>query len=176
MTCLDESDPGWCGDDELVTRWVVTADDLAWSKGTGEYSGFEDGTHKLYAGTDRDVFMPGDGPGEVRCKFDIGTQLLEWDAGDAEAWNSALDAVADIASNIPTYGTIVSAILKVLGKFISWFGGDPDNLGTRVEQWNREDLLIETGSTGSINRTLSYLNDDDTGSYRLTCNIPRVPA
>jgi hypothetical protein len=176
ITCLDESDPEWWGDDEIVTQWVVVADQHSWHKGTGEYGGFEDGTTKPYRTGDRDVFLPGAGPGEVRADLSLGTALFEWDAGDAADWNAALTGVADIVGKIPVYGQIVSGILKVIGKLISLFGGDPDHLGTKVETWTADELFALTGTSGSASRSLQFLNDDDTGSYRLTYDLQRVPA
>jgi hypothetical protein len=175
ILCIDESDPEWWGDDEVVTRWVIAADEHGWSKGTGEYSGFSDGTLQYYLGSDRDVYLPDDGPGTVQTRLAVGTLLLEWDAGDAEQWNTILDAAGSAASAIPTAGPIVSAVLKVLGKLIALLGGDPDVLGTHVDEWTAEDLLAQTGPTGTLVHSMDFLNDDGTGSYRLRCTISREP-
>ena len=175
MKCIDESDPEWCGDDELVTRWVIACDEEAWSKGTPEYSGFSDNTEETYTTSDRHVFLPDDGAGEVRDGLIIGTLLLEWDAGDAKAYSEAIDAFADIAKAIPVAGTWVSYALMAISKLISWFGGDPDTLGEKTLAWKTVDLWANTNnSLNSFTGTLDFLNDDDTGSYRLTYKVSRV--
>jgi len=175
MKCIDESDPEWWGDDEIVTRWAVVADGQAWSKGSKEYTGFEDGTYRSYDPSDRTVFPPTGGTGTVAEYLSIGTVLFEWDAGDAEAWNKALGAIAGIVEHIPVIGNIGSWVLKVVGKIIALFGGDPDNLGQITETFTAEELYHLTGPAGTAMRSLSFLNDDDTGSYTLTYAIHRDP-
>ena len=172
MICVDESDPEWWGDDEIVTKWVIACDDKAWTKGTGEYTGFSDNTQKDYKDSDKVVF-PIDGPGAVRKDLTIGTALFEWDEGDAKAWSEALGAVADIAKAIP-YGNWISAALKVFGKLVSWFGGDPDPLGQNTRHWTAADLRDGCNATGSFGGALEFVNGDDVGSYRLLYTIYRV--
>lgn len=176
MECLDESDPEWVGDDELVTKWVIAADNQVWQKSTGEYSGFEDGTVQNYNAADRVVFVPGDAGGIVTNSLYISTAAWEWDEGDAQAANEILGYIGDLATAIggfiggvgATVGAIVAGILKALGKLISWLGGDPDALGVVDTVWSYTDLRQKTKNpTKSFTGQLDFINDDDTGSYRL---------
>lgn len=174
ITCLDESDPEWAGDDEIVTRWAIEADDTVFTKGTGAYSGFSDGVVRGYQGDDRLVF-PGNGAGEVRRHLTLATQLWEWDAGDAEDWNTALQAVSHIVEEIPVVGQVLSVLVSLTGWLIKLCGGDPDWLGTHTDEWMAEDLFHETGPAGHLARTALFYNDDDTGSYKVTFAIDRSP-
>jgi len=183
ITCVDESNPEWWGSDEIVTRWVIVADDTAWEKSTGEYSGFDDGTIKLYNSTDRTVFMPGAGPAIVNKYLYISTALWEWDLGDAEAADKVLGFIGDLAPAIgsafgplgSTIGTVIGYILKALGKIISWLGGDPDSLGVKDLTWTYENLRMNTkNAQKKFTGTLDFFNDADTGSYTLDYTVSRV--
>lgn len=98
--CKDESDPEWAGGDEIVTAWVVMADDMAWSKSTDEYTGFDDNDTQSYKPADRSVFVPNAGAGEVKQFLVISTTVFEWDAGDAKAASEVIGFVGDLATNI----------------------------------------------------------------------------
>lgn len=175
IICIDESDPEWAGNDEIVTRWAVEADDTVFSKGSAEYTGFSDGVVRGYQGDDRLVFLS-NGSGEVRKHFTLATQLWEWDAGDAEDWNTALQAVSSIVDEIPVVGQVLSILVSLTGWLIQLCGGDPDWLGTQTDEWTAEDLFHETGPAGRVTRTAWFLNNDDTGSYKATYDIDRSPA
>lgn len=174
MTCIDESDPEGAGDDEVVTRWALEADGTVFTKGSGEYTGFSDGVVKPYEGDDRVVF-PGAGPGEVRTHLTLTTQLWEWDEGDAADWNTALQVVSSIVEEIPVVGQVLGVLVSLTGWLIKLCGGDPDSLGTHTDEWMSEDLFRETGTSGHVERTAWFSNDDATGSYRVSYAIERSP-
>ena len=174
MTCVDESDPEWAGDDEIVTHWGLAVDGSIYTKGSAEYEGFSDGVVRPYGPLDRRVFRE-DGPGAVRESLTLATKLWEWDAGDAEAWGTTLQAVSSVVSEIPVVGQVLSVLVSLLGWLISLFGGDPDWLGTHTDTWSAEELLALTGPAGRATLVAWFNNDDDTGSYRVAYAIDRSP-
>lgn len=179
--CKDESDPEWAGGDEIVTAWVIMADEMAWSKSTGEYTGFDDGDTKNYNPADRSVFLPGAGGGEVKQALAISTTVFEWDAGDAKAASDVIGFIGDLAANIlkafkmEGIAAVIKMITPLIQKLVAWLGGNPDNLGTRTLAWSALDLLELTNSPqrryiGELN----FDNSDDDGSYRLRYEILRI--
>jgi len=199
MTCLDESNPErlclpivGCTNayhDELVTFWAISADADVWAKNTGEYGEFDEPEVKNYAGNDRFIFpIEADQSRQVRQVLFIGTTLFEWDAGDVRAAQDALGFLADLAPEIGTAigslfgspeaggeaGEIVAKVLEAVSILIGWLGGDPDGLGEKDLSWTALDLQARTANpTQSFGGTLSFLNSDDVGSYRLAYTVRR---
>jgi hypothetical protein len=173
ITCIDESDPEWWGDDEIVARWAIACDGQTWAKQSSEYTGFSDGTTKSMSDEDKKVFLPGDGPGEVKQGLTIGTLLFEWDAGDAQAWTKVLDEVAGFCKD--GWLAWVGYALKFASKLIALCGGDPDALGQNILIWTAADLRDRTNNSQlQFSDTISFLNGDDTGSYQLNYAVTRV--
>ncbi len=86
--CIDETNPKsvlfvdeWASD-EIVTVWVVAADELLWTKQTDEYGDVDDNDERNYNSNDRVVFMPDGRAGTVRATLAVATKLYEWDAKD----------------------------------------------------------------------------------------------
>lgn len=178
--CKDESDPEWAGSDEIVTAWVIVADDMAWSKSTGEYTGFDNKDTQSYKPADRLVF-PQDPGGEVKQSLVISTTVFEWDAGDAQAASEVIGFVGDLAANIlkalqkEELAQIVKMITPLIQKLVAWLGGNPDNLGTQVLVWSAMDLLNLTNNPQRRHSgELHFDNSDDDGSYWLRYEIVRV--
>ena len=55
----------------------------------------------------------------------------------------------------------------------SWLGGDPDLLGEKREYWSNATLQSMLGPNSSMNRTITFSNNGDTGSYRLYYTLYR---
>lgn len=184
IECVDESDPEGWGDDEIVTQWVIASGTDAWAKNTGEYAGFSDGTKKDYTVADRVVFPPAGGVSPVSDYLLIVTKLWEWDEGDVEATVKFLqDASKAIGGILSAYygaaasaaGEIVAKVLGSLEKVFVWLFGDPDALGEKTLRWSCLDLASRTNNVNrGFKGTLEFLNDDDTGSYRLHYRVARV--
>ncbi|GIV21734.1 MAG: hypothetical protein KatS3mg023_3485 [Armatimonadota bacterium] len=179
--CTDESNPEWAGSDEIVTTWVVARDTEAWTKNTGEYTGFDDGDEQSYKPGDRTIFLPSGGPGEVKSLLAISTSLYEWDAGDAKAASTVIGFVGDLAKEILNamgkveLAKIVAALIPLVQKVIAWLGGDPDFLGTRGIGWSALELLQATDNAQKrFTGTLEFRNSGDTGSYTVTYEVLRV--
>jgi len=176
--CIDETNPEWWGSDEIVTVWVVAADELLWTKQTGEYGDMDDGDEKNYSASDRVVFMPNGNAGAVRAVLGIATTLYEWDAGDAHAAQQFLGIVGDIANAIASavgygwLGQILDAVFDVIGTIVAYFGGDPDNLGRQNLGWTALELLRRTGTSKMFNGTLDFRGSDY--HYRVFYEVHRV--
>jgi len=185
MKCLDESNPEWWGSDEIVTFWAIVADDQVWSKNTGEYGGFDDGDVKSYRSADRRVFPPDATWGRVKHGLVMVTKLYEWDAGDVSAVQDFIGLLGDVgaglslASGVGTLAmaAVIEAVAWFLGEMIgviaSWFGGDPDYLGTQELSWTSNHLQQTLSSGSSRSRTIEFRNSGSTGSYRLDYTISR---
>ena len=183
IKCLDEQDPEWPGDDEIVTIWGVNADpNYTWVKRTDQYEDFEDNVEKSYKPQHQWIFRPDSQQQAVRKALAITTTLWEWDASDVAEANDLLDAVGDGAAEIGSaiggayggiIGGIVDVVLDVIGAIVSAFGGDPDFLGTKKLVWSAAQLQELTAGKQQVNRTLNFLNSDDDGSYRLYYTIYR---
>lgn len=183
MRCDDESNPEWWGHDEIVTFWAVVADGYVWKKNTDEYGGFDDGDEKNYNAGDQGVFKTDGNWGDVKYGLALTTRLYEWDAGDVDAVQSFIGFVGDVAGAIvgaiwgSAAGSIVEAVLDFLSDAIdyiaSWFGGDPDFLGEKREYWSNATLQSMLGPNSSMNRTIIFSNNGDTGSYRLYYTLYR---
>lgn len=184
IKCLDESDPEWAGDDEIVTIWGVIGDLSAFAKSTDEYEGFDDGKVQNYKPGDRNVLTPDGDWAEVQYALALTTKLYEWDAGDVEAITQAISIVGDVAEGIldlageGAAADIVKSIFDQLDDAIniiaSWLGGDPDKLGEREQVWSAAELQpMLPGAGESKDQWLNFRNDDDTGSYRLHYKIYR---
>lgn len=182
MECLDESDPEWAGEDEVATQWAIACDSQAYSKGSDTYE-FDDGVIRAYHDSDKVVFVPGGDAGVVLQYLFIGTALWEIDSGDAQGFNEALGFMGDVAKGIgslfggagKTAGEIIGYVLKGLGKLISWLGGNPDGLGEKYLTWTVTDLRDKTNNNFKrFSDILEFLNNDDTGSYRLYYTVYRV--
>jgi hypothetical protein len=177
ITCLDESNPEWWGDDEIVARWVIACDPLAWSKQSKEYTGFKDGTVKEFDDNDKTVFLPDGATGEVKKGLVVGTMLWEWDEGDVESWNQALDFISDAVGKIfkGTWAEYLKYVFLGISKLVSWFGGDPDSLGERDIIWTAAEMQEKTNNPDhKFEDSLSFLNDSDTGSYKLNYTLWRI--
>jgi len=183
MQCLDESNPEWWGSDEIVTFWTVSADGYVWTKNTDEYGGFDDGDVKSYEPADRNILLPTGGWQECRHGLILITKLYEWDAGDVSAVQDFIGLVGHVAAGIAgfTVGLPVAAIIEavawvlneVIGAIVSWFGGDPDHLGTRERAWSYWDLQNMVAPGGTYTGLLTFRNSGGTGSYRLHYQIMR---
>ena len=176
--CIDETDPEWCGSDEIVTAWVVASDELLWTKQTSEYGDMDDGVEKNYNPSDRVVFMPDGRAGTVRGALAVSTTLYEWDAGDAHAAQQFLGVVGDIANAIASavgygwLGQILDAVFDVIGAIVAYLGGDPDNLGRREIGWTALELLRMTGPSKMFNGSLDFRGSDY--HYRVFYEVHRV--
>jgi hypothetical protein len=184
LKCIDETNPEsfmgvdeWASD-EIVTVWVVAADELLWTKQTGEYGDIDDGDERNYSASDRIVFMPNGSAGTVRAALAVATTLYEWDSGDAHAAQEFLGVVGDVANAIASavgygwLGQILDAVFDVIGAVIAWLGGDPDNLGRRDLGWTALELLRRTGTAKMFNGTLDFRGGDY--HYRLFYEVHRV--
>ncbi len=187
LKCIDETDCeggcGWsfglCGcSDEIVTVWVVAADELLWTKQTGEYGDMDDGDEKNYSANDRIVFMPDGRAGTVRAALAVATTLYEWDSGDAHAAQEFLGVVGDVANAIASavgygwLGQILDALFDVIGTIVAWLGGDPDNLGRRDLGWTALELQRRTGTARMFSDTLHFQGGDY--HYQLFYEVHRV--
>jgi hypothetical protein len=182
MICVDESDPEWMGDDELVTFWSSTADGNVWTKNSEEYTDFSDGTEKGYSGSDSKVVATNGDWTEVKWALAVSTRLYEWDAGDVKATQDFVGFMGDIgaiAASIawgpeagPVAKLIAEGLSKAIGELASWFGGDPDFAGQVNEVFTATELqnLLKPGE--STSRTLNFINSD-TGDYKLVYRIYR---
>lgn len=184
MKCLDESNPEWWGSDEIVTFWGIVADDQVWKKNTDEYGGFDDGDEKPYKASDQRVFPPDANWGEVRYAVVIVTDLYEWDVGDVNAVQDFIGLLGDVGAGLSLAGVgsaalavVIEAIawfLKtIIGAIASWFGGDPDHLGTQELSYTSNSLQQLMSSGQSYSRALLFQNSGSTGSYRLNYTISR---
>ncbi len=182
MICVDESDPEWMGDDELVTFWSSTADGNVWTKNSEEYTEFSDGTEKNYTGSDSKVVATNGDWSEVKWALALSTRLYEWDAGDVKATQDFVGFMGDIgaiAASIawgpeagPVAKLIAEGLSKAIGELASWFGGDPDFAGQVDEVFTATELqnLLKPGD--NTTRTLDFFNSD-TGDYKLVYRIYR---
>ncbi|NWH06125.1 hypothetical protein [Desulfobacter latus] len=188
MKCRDEQNPEAGGSDELVTAWVIIADNLAWAKGTGEYGGFDDNTVKNYSAEDSTIV-----PAEVKAWQTVEdflyfrTTLYEWDDGDINAWSKGVKTVGEIAPAVgsalgaifsnPEAGKVAGEIVKVIGdglsKLLSWINNDPDLLGSEARTWTAPELQELTSKSIVYTDRQLFLNDGDTGSYSLDFRIVR---
>lgn len=182
--CKDESDPEWAGGDEIVTTWVIGADEMAWAKSTGQssnYEDFDDGDDGWYTASDRSVFMIDGTASQVKKVLVISTSVYEWDAGDVKAANEVIGFVGDLgaiglaATGNVEAGALVQKLMPYVQKVVAWLGGNPDHLGTRTVAWSSLDLLDNTSNPeGKFTGTLNFDNSDDDGSYSLTYEVLRV--
>lgn len=186
LRCKDESDPEVWGSDELVTQWTVVADDAAWSKGTGEYTEFDDGDTGQLVGADANAFPVGGGFGAVRIALGLRAEMYESDDGDVKAWQKAMQITGKVASAIgelllklgqPKLAAI-AAVVVVISEAVSLFAGlfeGPDPLGSQELVWSAQQLQTLTdNATRSFADTLHYDNSDDEGSYSLSYTVTRL--
>ena len=186
LSCKDESYPEPWGSDELVTQWTVVADDAAWSKGTGEYTGFDDGDTGQLVGADANAFPVGGGFGAVRIALGLRAEMYESDDGDVKAWQKAMQITGKIASAIgglllklgqpkpAAIAAVVVAISEAVSLFAGLFEG-PDELGSWGLVWSAQQLQTLTdNATRSFGDTLHYDNSDDDGSYSLSYTVTRL--
>jgi hypothetical protein len=174
--CLDESDPEWAGHDEVFTAWCIVADGVARAKSVGdhtEYYNWDDGDWDRYYPDDQNVFPEGDN-GSVRQALAISTSLFEWDAGDMKKVNEVIGVISEVTQAILKYtgdvewAELVKALTPVVQKLVTWFGGNPDPLGTQFVGWSAMDLAALTDNPErKFGGKLSFLNNDDTGSYEV---------
>lgn len=186
LHCIDESDPEstlFVNDhDEIVTYWGINADGISWSKQTGEYGGFDDGTTQSYKPDDASIFKIDGSFGEVKIGLAIATVLYEWDEGDVKAAQGALGLVQDIGNELgkvdnPTValiGKIVGWVAEAASLIVSWLDDGPDHLGQRDLSWSTLDLQTQTDNPQrSFSGQLQFLNGDDDGSYSVTYKVDR---
>lgn len=182
MICVDESDPEWMGDDELVTFWSSTADGNVWTKNSEEYTDFSDGTEENYNGTDSKVVATNGDWTEVKWALALSTRLYEWDAGDVKATQDFVGFMGDIgaiAASIaygpeagPVAKLIAEGLSKAIGELASWFGGDPDFAGEVDEVFTATELQNMLKPGEDTTRTINFFNSD-TGDYKLVYRIYR---
>jgi hypothetical protein len=180
IKCVSATDG--LGNDEIVTTWVVDADGKAYEKNTGEYDGFDDGVEKSFLASDAAVFpRTGTKGSEVRDHLNIGTSLMEWDAGDVKAASEALDAIGSGAMALgelfgpigAAIGAAVKIVLEVIGALVSLFGGDPDPLGIDEVNLTAADLQKKTAK-GTFSDIVQFANyKDDSYHYMLFYTITR---
>jgi len=183
LKCVDESNPEWWGNDEIATFWVIAADEQVWEKNTGEYGGFDDGDEKAYKPNDRTAYMVDGTYGPISDYLVVVTELYEWDVGSVSAAQDVLGFISDFGSVAvgalfgPDMGytlkAIAEAISEVIGTVVSWFGGDPDYLGTHELSWTYSQLqsILEPGQ--SLHGELYFKNGGSTGSYRVYYTLRR---
>lgn len=184
IKCIDESDPEWSGGDEVVVVWVIVGDNTAYAKSTGDhknYINFDDGDEDSFYPSDRTVFLPSGGPGDVKKVLAINTTLYEWDAGDVKAVNEVIGFVGDLGEKILTgtgqveWAIVVKLLTPIVQKVVAWVGGNPDHLGDRRLAWSALDLLELTDNPDSrFTGNLDFNNSDDDGSYRISYEVIRV--
>ncbi len=184
IKCVDESNPEWWGSDEIVTFWTVTADGDVWTKNTDEYGGFDDGDLKNYKAADRNIFRIDGSWGEIQYGMLLVTQLYEWDVGDVHAMQDFVGFMGHVAAGLASLsgGLPLAAVIEavawlmkqVIGAIASWFGGDPDHLGTEELYLSYHDLQRLVPPGGSYARSLHFYNSGSTGSYRLYYRITRA--
>jgi len=184
IKCLDESNPEWWGSDEIVTFWGIVADDRVWKKNTDEYGGFDDGDEKPYKTSDQRVFPVDANWGNVKYGLVVVTDLYEWDAGDVDAVQDFIGLLGDVGAGLSLAGlgtaalaVIIEAVawfLKtIIGAIVSWFGGDPDHLGTQDLNWTYRSLQQMLSPGASDSHSIRFENGGSTGSYRLGYTISR---
>ncbi|MFH2091921.1 MAG: hypothetical protein ABIJ31_06125 [Pseudomonadota bacterium] len=187
ITCRDESNE-LSASDEIVTSWVIITDNVAWTKGTGEYDDFDKGEKHDYSSADS-LIIPG--PGKewqpVRDFIYFRTTLYEWDSGDISAWTDGIKTVSQISAKVsvalgtilgnPEAGKIAGDIIQALGdglaKLIDWVNNDPDLLGSQSATWTAPELQVLMSQDPVYSDTQLFLNDDDTGSYAVDFSITR---
>lgn len=180
IKCVSATDGS--GNDEIVTTWIVDADGKAFEKHTGVYEGFDDKIEQNYLPSDAAVFpRTGNKASEVRDHLHFAMSLMEWDAGDVQAANEALDAIGSGAAAIgelfgpigAAIGAAVKIVLEVIGALVSLFGGDPDPLGVDEVNLSAADLQKKTAK-GSFSDTMQVLNyKDDSYHYMLFYTVTR---
>jgi len=184
LKCVDETNPEslfgvneWASD-EIVTVWVVAADEFLWTKQTGEYGDIDDGDERNYSANDRIVFMPDGRAGTVRAALAVATTLYEWDSGDARAAQEFLGVVGDVANAIASavgygwLGQILDAVFDVIGTVVAWLGGDPENLGRQQLGWTALELQRRTGTARMFSGALHFRGGDY--HYQLFYEVHRV--
>lgn len=182
--CIDETNPEslfgvdeWASD-EIVTVWVVAADELLWTKQTDEYGDVDGNDERNYNSNDRVVFMTDGRAGTVRAALAVATTLYEWDVGDARAAQQFLGVVGDVANAIASavgfswLGQILDAVFDVIGAIVAYFGGDPNNLGRREMGWTTLELLRMTGTSKMFSGSLDFPGSDY--YYRVFYEVHRV--
>lgn len=181
--CLDESYPEWPGDDEIVTSWVVIADNQIWTKGTGEYAGFSDNTQKQYSNSDG-LVLP---PMQIKDFLYVRTSIYETDDSDIKAWTDGIQSVTTIskgAANLlgaifgnPEAGKIAGEVIQALGdglsKLIGWLGGGSHMIGSEAQTWTAPELQVKTSQGAMFNDKHIFKNGDDTGSYNIDYQVIR---
>jgi hypothetical protein len=189
VQCKDESNPEktWpvsCHD-EVVTFWLVQADNDLYTRNTGMYSGFDDGDMQTYD-DDGPVLTPWGDWHPVAAGIVLNTQLFEWDEGDVHAARGALNGVATAVKWIvrfacPAYGEIIGGVCEMVayiaGDIVEALWGAPEILGESTEPFTAEVLdqicSRRPGEAGPAvaSRVLDYNNSDRTGSYQLKYRI-----
>lgn len=187
ITCRDESNE-LSASDEIVTTWVIIADNVAWVKRTGEYTDFDQGEKQDYSGTDSLIIpAPGKEWQPVKDFIYFRTTLYEWDSGDISAWTDGIKTVSQISSKVsvalgtilgnPEAGKIAGDIIQALGdglaKLIDWINNDPDLLGSQSATWTAPELQMLMSQDPVYSDTQLFLNDDATGSYAVDFSITR---
>jgi hypothetical protein len=180
IRCIDETDPEWPGDDEIVTLWAINADpNYTWIKQTGEYTDFSDGVSRDYDAIHRSVFNPEGHAQAVNRYLATATTLWEWDAGDASQAGEALSLAGDVVLGVGTaiggwgavVGVVADIVLDVVGALVVLFGGDPDFLGTHTAAWGAADLQLATAGTNSTAGTLTFTGSN--GKYEVDYRVIR---
>jgi len=187
ITCRDESNEA-SASDEIVTSWVIMADNVFWTKGTGEYKDLDKNEKHGFSGTDSLIIpVPGKEWQQVRDFVYFRTTVYEWDSGDISAWTDGIKTVSQISAKVsvalgtilgnPEAGKIAGDIIQALGdglaKLIDWVNNDPDLLGSQSLSWTAPELQVLMAQDPVYSDMQLFLNDDDTGSYALDFNIIR---
>lgn len=191
MHAIDVQDEGLELDpDEIVTQWVIAADNQAWSKQSRTYKGFLDYglpanvetplNAQPYDATDQSVFRIDGQAGPVEKGLVIRTRLWEWDSDDVASSNQEIGFIGDLVVGVLTVtGNGQYAVYVEWGvKVIQWFNSlwaAPDNLGERDLSFSAAALQGKTNNAShSFNGVIQFLNDDETGSYELFYRIVRI--
>jgi hypothetical protein len=192
VKCLDESNPEWWGDDEILTVWGINADpNYTWIKGTNKkgtknsYENFSDGVEQAYKPEHRWVFPPtfkepyAPKAQEIKRYLVVSTTLWEVDISDAAAWSTALDLMGDLVKGIlealgyGVIGEIVNFVLDAIANFLNLIGVSPDWLGLKELVWTAVDLQKLTANKQSVSGKLDFNNSDADGSYSASYTVYR---
>jgi hypothetical protein len=187
IRCVDESHAFWefAGNDEVLASWGGYADANELKGNTRDYAGFNDGTTKPIDPTEGIVHPHAGAFGPIGVVLGMRVNLLENDDADVQATKQVAQAIAELADKIgkelakmgqlkaAAIAGIVSAVASAVDKIATLFGGT-DNLGSQWVAWDAVTLQKRTATTKSFTETLSFHNDDDTGSYELTFTVTRL--
>jgi hypothetical protein len=202
MVCIDEA-TDHSPSNEIVTQWGISADGNVWSKHTGKYGDIDEGDEIAYGGSDRVVYLPDGGAGEVGECLLISTALYEWDRGRIETVTQVLGFVEDIATPVTNWltgggdiggveiGEIISLAFDAMGWLIGELCGEgADFVSEESRAWTAVELQLWTANSErrhgvclpigfdyggrDLEGNLIYeVDDDDKGAFEVYFFIER---